>query len=123
MPAVLRLLRHARLRARLRAVVALFALAAALAPGAAAVAEGVLADGAARGAAVAHIEDARNPGCVFVHPADCVLCGCVSHLATPEAAPRLAATHHDAAPTPAARQEFWRAVAAAPAPARAPPVG
>ena len=121
MSAVLRLLCHTRLRARLRALVAVFALAAALAPGVAAVGEGVVAAGAGRGPAVAHIEDARHPSCPFVHPADCALCACVVALAAPAEPPRLASVRYDAPLTPVARQEFWRAVAVAVAPARAPP--
>ena len=119
MPVLFRLLR----RARLRAAVALLAFVAAGAPSIAAVGEGVLAASAGRGPAVAHVEDARHPSCPFVHPADCALCACVALLAMPAVAPRLAPVRHEAPPTPAARQEFWRAVAVAAAPARAPPVG
>ena len=127
MSALLRLLRRARRRvplgARLRAITAVLAFTAVLAPSAASVGEGVLAAGAGRGPAVTHVEDARRPDCPFVHAADCVLCACASLLALPAPLPRVAAIRREAEPTPAARQEFWRAVAVAAAPARAPPVG
>jgi hypothetical protein len=58
-----------------------------------------------------------------VHAADCVLCDGASLLALPAPLPRLAEIRREPEPTPAARQEFWRAVAVAAAPARAPPVG
>lgn len=113
----------ARLGPRLRALVALLALAAAGAPGVAAVTEGLLAAAAGRGPAITHIEDARQPGCPFVHPADCALCACAARLAGPEPVPVLAPVLDTAVPAPWARQEFWRAVAVAAAPARAPPAG
>ncbi len=127
MSALLRLVRRARRRvplgARLRAITAVLAFAAVLAPSAASVADGVLAAGAGRGPAVAHVEDARRPDCPFVHAADCVRCDCASLLALPAPLPRLAEIRREPQPTPAARQEFWRAVAVAAAPARAPPMG
>lgn len=68
-----------------RALLALLALVTSAAPAAAAVGEGVLASHAGRSPVVAHVEDARQAQCPYVHADDCALCAVLGAVALPGA--------------------------------------
>jgi hypothetical protein len=110
-----------RLTAFLRVLVALATLAQPVLPGGAAVVDGLLARRAGIAQATAHVEDARQPYCPFVHDAECG----IGHDAAVAALPH--APRAPFAPAPASRAlggTTVDAVAAAPhvlPPGRGPP--
>ena len=111
-----------RLALLLRLVVAVVALAQPLLPGAAAVLDGALAQRAGPAQAAAHVEDARQAGCPFVHDGDCGVCHYLAVASLPEP-PR-----DVLAPTPAriaiggARLVAWSVHERARPPSRGPPI-
>ena len=72
-----------RLAFLLRCLVTVVALAQPLLPGAAAVLDGALAGRAGSAQATAHVEDARQASCAFVHDADCGVCHYLAVAARP----------------------------------------